>query len=291
MSEKENNNEQLIMKTARIQSIISLIIVIAIVCMQPRISFAADEKPSETAVTEKFSNEEIIGMVSLGLSDEVIIEKIRSTSTAKFDTSLAALKTLKDAKVSDAVIKEMVSPKTGTKAVAQGVANTAEAGVPGMPKEYAICYKNADGKWFGLVHLPSSGSKATSIPFGPTSVRKLFHGAQAPVQIAERKPIFYIRAAYNQSLTREWMVVKMEKRADRRELEVASGTIWTGSKSGTKEKDTIEVEATKISDKLYSIVPTGELGDAEYALMHKVGKGFALYDFGITSQSTTAPTK
>ena len=134
------------MKTARIQSIISLIIVIAIVCMQPRISFAADEKPSETAVTEKFSNEEIIGMVSLGLSDEVIIEKIRSTSTAKFDTSLAALKTLKDAKVSDAVIKEMVSPKTGTKAVAQGVANTAEAGVPGMPKEYAI-WKRTPSRW------------------------------------------------------------------------------------------------------------------------------------------------
>jgi hypothetical protein len=44
-------------------------------------------------------------MVSLGLSDDVIIEEIRSVSATNFDTSIAGLKSLKAAKVSDAVRK------------------------------------------------------------------------------------------------------------------------------------------------------------------------------------------
>ena len=36
-------------------------------------------------------------MVSLGLNDDVIIEKIHTTSITSFDTSIDALKTLKEA--------------------------------------------------------------------------------------------------------------------------------------------------------------------------------------------------
>jgi len=49
-------------------------------------------------------------MVSLGLSDDVIIEKIRSVPVTSFDTSVAGLKVLKAAKVSDAVLKAMINP-------------------------------------------------------------------------------------------------------------------------------------------------------------------------------------
>ena len=56
------------------------------------------------------SNEDVIAMVSLGLSDDVIVEKIRSAPATNFDTGLDGLKILKAAKVSDAVLKTMISP-------------------------------------------------------------------------------------------------------------------------------------------------------------------------------------
>jgi len=60
--------------------------------------------------TKSLSNDDVIQMVSLGLSDDVIVEKIRTASVTDFDTSVAALKALKDGKVSDAVLKAMMNP-------------------------------------------------------------------------------------------------------------------------------------------------------------------------------------
>jgi len=56
------------------------------------------------------SNDDIIQMVSLGIGDDVIIEKIRSATTTNFDTSIDGLKLLKGAKVGDAVLKVMINP-------------------------------------------------------------------------------------------------------------------------------------------------------------------------------------
>lgn len=56
------------------------------------------------------TNDDVIQMVSLGLSDEVIIEKIHTAPATSFDTSITALKSLKDAKVSDPVLKAMMTP-------------------------------------------------------------------------------------------------------------------------------------------------------------------------------------
>lgn len=56
------------------------------------------------------SNDDVTQMVTLGLSDDVIIEKVRSAGSTNFDTSVDGLKTLKAAKVSDAVLKAMINP-------------------------------------------------------------------------------------------------------------------------------------------------------------------------------------
>lgn len=56
------------------------------------------------------TNEDITQMVSLGLSDEVIIEKLQVAGVTSFDTSVEGLKILKAANVSDAVLKFMINP-------------------------------------------------------------------------------------------------------------------------------------------------------------------------------------
>src|SRR5271169_4681295 len=62
---------------------------------------------------KRITNKDVIDMVGLGLSDDVIIAKIRAASaggTLQFDTSINGLKDLKAAKVSDDVIKVMINP-------------------------------------------------------------------------------------------------------------------------------------------------------------------------------------
>src|SRR6266446_4970638 len=59
---------------------------------------------------KKMTNEDITAMVSLGLTDEVIIDKVHAAGATDFDTSVAGLTALKHAKVSDAVIRAMINP-------------------------------------------------------------------------------------------------------------------------------------------------------------------------------------
>ncbi|MBV9437670.1 MAG: serine protease, partial [Acidobacteria bacterium] len=63
----------------------------------------------ETA--KPLSNQDIIDMVALGIGDDVIVAKIHSASATQFVTDLEALKALKQAHVSDVVLKSMVNPK------------------------------------------------------------------------------------------------------------------------------------------------------------------------------------
>ena len=64
-------------------------------------------------MSKRLTNQDIIDMVSLGLSDDIIVAKIRSVSGQNhlgFDTSVNGLKALKAGKVSDEVIKVMINP-------------------------------------------------------------------------------------------------------------------------------------------------------------------------------------
>src|SRR5215470_6844958 len=64
-------------------------------------------------MSHRLSNQDIIDMTALGLSEDVIITKIHSAPKPEdlaFDTSTAGLKNLKLAHVSDAVIKVMINP-------------------------------------------------------------------------------------------------------------------------------------------------------------------------------------
>jgi TPR repeat protein len=71
------------------------------------LSFSAAASQTQS---KPLSNADVIQMVSLGLSDDVIVEKIRSVAATNFDTSVAGLKSLKAAKVGDAVLKAMINP-------------------------------------------------------------------------------------------------------------------------------------------------------------------------------------
>jgi hypothetical protein len=61
-------------------------------------------------LSQRMTNQDVVDMVALGLSDDVIIDKIHAVESTQFDTSVKELKTLKAARVSDLVIRAMISP-------------------------------------------------------------------------------------------------------------------------------------------------------------------------------------
>jgi hypothetical protein len=54
------------------------------------------------------TNADVVALSSLGLGDDVVIQKITNSKAVSFDTSVDGLKSLRDAKVSDPVIKAML---------------------------------------------------------------------------------------------------------------------------------------------------------------------------------------
>jgi hypothetical protein len=81
------------------------------------------------------SNSDVIDMASMGLSDSVIIEKIRNADVTNFDTNLDGLRLLKASRVPDGVIQVMINPKAvvanhAEKSVTTGDSTTASTLVP-----------------------------------------------------------------------------------------------------------------------------------------------------------------
>src|ERR1700745_1931104 len=76
-------------------------------------SVAGDQEGA--TLRKRFTNQDVIEMAKVGLSDDVIITKIRQayeagTDNVSFDTSVDGLKALKAANVPDSVIKVMINP-------------------------------------------------------------------------------------------------------------------------------------------------------------------------------------
>ena len=93
----------------------------------------SQSQKSQNAMT----NQDVIDMVSIGLSDDVIIEKIHATSATEFDTSVRGLKSLKAAKSSDAVIRVMINPHLVASSLAPAVSNAAD---PALPPEVGVAH-------------------------------------------------------------------------------------------------------------------------------------------------------
>jgi hypothetical protein len=97
------------------------------------------------------TNADVIELAGLGFSDDVIIEKIYASKATDFDTSVSSLKALKAAKVSDGVIRVMISPQ-GPNMAGQGMSTEPPAVSQQAPAAPAV---------------PPNGPGAPAAPVGP----------------------------------------------------------------------------------------------------------------------------
>src|SRR5262245_27178548 len=99
---------------------------------------------SATSLTAQdvLTNDSVISMKKAGLSDSLILAKIRS-SASKFDTSTKGLIALKNAGISDPIIEAMVGHSGSPAAVApaqQALPPAAVAATPGAVARQTISY-------------------------------------------------------------------------------------------------------------------------------------------------------
>ena len=133
---------------------------------------------------EVLTNESVVALKKAGLSDSLIITKIR-TSQAKFDVSTKGLIGLKSAGLSDQIIEAMVG-HPGTPASAPAALPAAPAASAG-PRD--TIFHLIGGKY---VELRSAASSIeTNVAFFSSSSELVLKGRKAQYRVADKQPVFY----------------------------------------------------------------------------------------------------
>jgi hypothetical protein len=262
---------------------------------------------SQQQLSKRITNKDVIDMVGLGLSDDIIIAKIRGAAgggTLQFDTSVDALKELKIAKVSDEVIKVMINPAPPAAPVV--VAATPISNDPNLPPpEVGVYWRN--GNAFVLIEgqaisQAKVGGKAGSMfTYGLRNEHwdAYLNGPQSKNVITDRQPVFYLYVPDGGSAS-DFDLIILEKKGDRREFEIGSFGGITGGKSGVKRDKQIAFTSEHAGIRTYklkidaALKPGGEyaffMGTGQQATMAGGGTGGArsggaaagrVYDFRI----------
>ncbi|HXZ26998.1 MAG TPA: hypothetical protein VEG08_03255 [Terriglobales bacterium] len=233
-------------------------------------------------LSKRLTNQDVIEMVNLGLSDDVIIEKIRTADGIKFDTSVDGLKALKAAKVSDAVIKAMINPKETPAPAAAAAAPAAPADDPNLPPREIGMYWKDGTNWVTLYGQNVSQAKiggrwAHAFSYGIASKHwnAEVQGEHSRNVVKDRNPVFYVYVPEGMSPT-DYTLLKLDKKSDHRQFEVGSIAGWGGGKSGLRESNMRGFDFVQIAPRTFKLTLVQELKPGEYGFFMGTGQALAM---------------
>jgi hypothetical protein len=242
----------------------------------------------------RMTNQDVIELVSLGFSDGVIIDKIRTAQGSDFDTSIPALKDLKAAKVSDAVIRALINAhenETG----ATLPANPSGSSSGPLPIEIGV-YIRVNGSLVEMepeiVNWQTGGFVKThaTLGFVKGDLNGKISGASSPSQLSG-PAVLVIRTAEGTSVT-EYQLLHLHGKSNRREFRAVTGGVI--HQSGGAERDTIHFEPRKIAERTWEI-SLGELTAGEYGFLppgvssSSISSSGKMYTFGIAQEKEHHP--
>ena len=231
---------------------------------------------------KRFTNQDVIEMAKMGLSDDVIIAKIRQayetgTDTVGFDTSVDGLKSLKAANVPDSVIKVMINPAPPPAPVMAGASPiSVDANLP--PPEVGVYWRD-EGKFVLVqgqaVTNTKTGGKAGS--FFSNGLRNqhwdaTIEGHTSKNVVRDRQPIFYLYVPDGDDSS-DYVLIKLNKKSDHREFQIGSFGGITGGKSGVQKDKEIPFRAEHVGIRMYKITLLDQgLRPGEYAFFMGTGQ-------------------
>jgi hypothetical protein len=241
---------------------------------------------------KRLTNQDIVEMKSLGLSDDVIIAKIRSVASSealKFDTSIEGLKTLKAAQVSDEVLKVMLNPAHASPTVILG--GTVISADPDLPPPEVGVYWN-DGSNFILLQSMALSQAKVGGKAGAFFTRGIrsehwdatIDGPTSKNRVNDRRPVFDFYVADGATAS-DYVLLKLEKKHDHREFQIGSFGGITGGKSGIKKDKEILYKAEHVGVRAYKIMLESELQPGEYAFFMGTGQQATMASGGGSARS------
>ena len=282
-------------------------------------SFVLTINVQSFAQDEVLTNDEVINLSKAGLSNSIIVDKIR-TSKSKFDLSTDALIKLKKAGISDDIVGAMLAAKSGTTATnttTNNVSNlsgtaSGDPNDPMSPHGYGIyLYEEKDGvrKMTQLAPNVSAqnrtggGFTAAVTPFGlgKRKTKANLPGTTANLQIKDATPVFYFyldiksgglnTASGVPSTPSEFAWVRFNVRDDNREVTIAKSNAYS-SKGGLSDEYVIDFMAQDMGNGIFKVTPKTTLTNGEYGFYllnsgnsnASAAIGAKFFDFGVRLQ-------
>ena len=238
----------------------------------------------DSAFHKRFTNQDVIEMTKMGISEDVIIAKIRAAGAGdqdalRLDTSVAGLRALKEANVPDSVIKVMINPGPAPAPVAAASAGSAPAaGNPDLPPpEVGVYWKEASK--FVLIQGQAvtntkAGGRAGS--FFTNGMRNehwdaTIEGPASRNVVRDRRPTFYLYVPDGIDAS-DYLLIHLNKKSDHREFQIGSFGGITGGKSGVKRDKEVSMQSEHVGIRTYKITLDGELKPGEYAFFNGTGQ-------------------
>jgi hypothetical protein len=263
---------------------------------------AADEAPK----VETLNNASIIELQGLNLGDSVIIDKIKA-SKCDFDVTVAGLKQLKAAKVSDDVIKAMINAKVPPTEPAAAPASpnevkplpTGDQNNPTVQHDSGIWLYEETGGVKTMTQLNAESYRIWSGMNGPwgTAERAVLAGIAAKTQVSSRRPVFYIYFGEGSQMNFGTLgtttpdqiplaKLDLKPKTQERLLVIGSGAAYAGYNSGIRTKSLREFNSEKIAAGVFKVTPTKDLEDGEYAFCYypsqvQMGTAGRMFSFGV----------
>jgi hypothetical protein len=230
---------------------------------------------------KRLTNQDVISMVEMGLSEDVIITKIRGTAAAdpgalSFDTGIDGLKALKDAKVPDSVIKVMISPgPPPATVIAAAAPMTIDPNLP--PPEVGVYWK--DGAKFVLIqgraltNMKAGGKAGSMFTYGLRNEHwdGFVEGPTSQNVVKERRPLFYLYVPDGTDSS-DYVLIKLNKKGNRREFQVGSFGGISGGKSGVKRDKEVPFQAEHVGIRTYKLTLDEDLKPGQYAFFMGTGQ-------------------
>ena len=204
---------------------------------------------SQSSLESDVDNTRIIEMTHKGLGDDVIIARIKASAT-KFELSDDNLAALKKAGVSDSVVAAMIQSTQLT---------TAKVTIDGNPVEVRTIGEQKVG-----------GRLGHAVSFGIMSIKnKAYLQGQHASLIASRMPVVDIQLPPNDNID-NYIIVEMDDKGDRREIEMGSVGGTVGEKVGIRADRIVRTSATPAGGRRFKVSPVKELKKGEY-ILYSVG--------------------
>jgi len=282
--------------------LISLLLILGLSGASLSVLAQGDKKPSEETLT----NETIITLTKAGLSQSIIVSKIRSSKT-RFDVSTTELLRLKRENVADAVIDAMIqAAQAGPSNATPSGDNVLKADPhdPLSPHEAGIYLLTGETVRRHMVQLDpsvytqskSGGMFKSAMTYGIAKVQSkaVLAGERAKLRIEDSQPVFYFYFevknaglsnagnAWFSSATspNEFVLLKLETKKNSREVVVGQFNAF-GAQGGALDKYVQPFDYEKLAPGVFKVTPRGNLADGEYCFFYGGATPLPTYGYGV----------